>query len=70
LEVGCIAAPVRDAGGRLVAGLSVSAPIERRQAAWIPWIVRAAAEISVRLGHCAPDLDKPGSDVSLAWACP
>ncbi len=37
LGVGCIGTPVRDASGRLVAGLSVSAPIERRRDAWIPW---------------------------------
>lgn len=69
LEVGCIAAPVRDAGGRLVAGLSVSAPIERRQMSWIPWIARAAAEISARLGHGAPGLAKPESDAPITPAC-
>ena len=42
------------ASGRLVAGLSVSAPIERRRDAWIPWVLQAAAEISARLGHCPP----------------
>lgn len=68
--VSCIAVPVRDAGGRLVAGLSVSAPIERRQAAWIPWIAQAAAEISARLGHRAPDPAKPAAEAPVARACP
>lgn len=54
LGVGCIGAPIRDASGRLVAGLSVSAPIERRRDAWIPWALQAAAELSARLGHCSP----------------
>lgn len=54
LGVGCIGAPVRDASGRLMAGLSVSAPIERRRDAWVPWVLQAAAEISARLGHCPP----------------
>ena len=70
LGVGCIGAPVRDASGRLVAGLSVSAPIERQQASWIPWIAQAAAEISARLGHCAPCLAKPDPKASVASACP
>ncbi len=48
--VGCIGVLVRDARGEFVAGLSVSAPIERRQAAWIPLIQQAAREVSVRLG--------------------
>ncbi len=54
LGVGCIGTPVRDASGRLVAGLSVSSPIERRRDAWIPWVLQAATEISTRLGHCPP----------------
>ncbi len=50
LGVGCIGALVRDAGGNVVAGLSVSAPIERRRAEWIPLVRAAAEEISRRLG--------------------
>ncbi len=51
LGVGCIGALIRDATGQVVAGLSVSAPIERRQAAWVPLVQEAAARISARLGH-------------------
>lgn len=51
LGVGCIGALVRDATWAAVAGLSVSAPIERRKAAWIPLVQEAADRIAVRLGH-------------------
>jgi DNA-binding IclR family transcriptional regulator len=47
----CIAAPVRDDSGELVAGLSVSAPAERYDAEWIPLIKQAADNISHALGH-------------------
>ncbi len=51
LGVGCIGALVRDAGGQAVAGLSVSAPRDRRQDAWIELVTAAAAEISAALGY-------------------
>lgn len=51
LGVGCIGALVRDATGAAVAGLSVSAPMERRKAAWIPLVQEAADRIARRLGH-------------------
>ncbi len=51
LGVGCIGTLIRDASGNVVAGLSVSAPIERRRAEWIPLVQEAAARISQRLGH-------------------
>lgn len=54
LGVGCIGAPIRDASGRLVAGLSVSAPVGHCQEVWIPLILHAAAAISARLGYMAP----------------
>lgn len=53
LGVGCIGALIRDAAGQVVAGLSVSAPIERRQAAWIPLVQEAAGRISAKLGYTA-----------------
>ena len=53
LGVACIGVPVRDASGRMVAGLSVSAPRERRQKSWIPRIQAAGAELSARLGYTA-----------------
>jgi DNA-binding IclR family transcriptional regulator len=51
LGVGCIGALVRDANGQAVAGLSVSAPRDRRQDAWVEQVTAAAAEISATLGY-------------------
>ena len=53
LGVGCIGALIRDASGQAVAGLSVSAPMERRRLDWVPWVQEAAARISTRLGYVA-----------------
>lgn len=52
-EVGlkCVAAPVRDDEGHLVAGLSVSAPTERHQDDWAKKVVHCAAAISRALGY-------------------
>ncbi|MGA7181021.1 MAG: IclR family transcriptional regulator [Thiobacillaceae bacterium] len=50
LGVGCIGALVRDASGAAVAGLSVSAPIERRRMEWVPLVQEAARKISAHLG--------------------
>lgn len=50
--VGCIGVPVRDSSGHMVAGISVSAPIERRRIeAWLPMIREAGLRLSSRLGH-------------------
>ena len=51
MGVGCIGALIRDASGQAVAGLSVSAPRDRRQDAWIEQVTAAAAEISAGLGY-------------------
>lgn len=51
LGVGCIAVPVRDADTRMVAGLSISAPVERRQDLWIPVLIEAGRRLSERLGY-------------------
>ncbi len=51
LGVGCIGTPVRDCNGRMMAGISVSAPIERRNTQWIPLIKQAGATLSARLGY-------------------
>ena len=51
LDVGCIGVLIHDASGTPIAGLSVSAPIDRRQPTWIPGIQSAAQEISERLGY-------------------
>ncbi|HNI07686.1 MAG TPA: IclR family transcriptional regulator [Thiobacillaceae bacterium] len=51
LGVGCIGALVRDATGNAVAGLSVSAPMERRRLEWVERVQEAARKISERLGY-------------------
>ena len=50
LGVGCIGCLVRDTTGVAIAGLSVSAPIERRRDEWIPHVIEAANTLSKRLG--------------------
>lgn len=52
-EVGvrCIAAGIRDEGGTLVAGLSLSTPAERYDPALAPAVKRTAEAISRALGH-------------------
>jgi len=51
LGVRCIAAGIYDDTGKLVAGLSISAPSERLQDAWIPQLVATAGKISEALGY-------------------
>ena len=51
LGVRCIAAAVHDNTGKLVAGLSISAPAERMQESWGGLLIRAAATISSSLGY-------------------
>ncbi len=51
----CIAAPIRDDAGELVAGLSVSAPAERSRPEWAGIIRQTAAEISAAIGYIAPE---------------
>jgi DNA-binding IclR family transcriptional regulator len=48
--VRCIAAAIRDDTGAIVAGLSLSAPSERMQDAWIEDLTATAARISAGLG--------------------
>ncbi|HPA88467.1 MAG TPA: IclR family transcriptional regulator [Quisquiliibacterium sp.] len=50
LGVRCIAAGIRDDGGKLVAGLSISAPADFVQDDWIDLLCRTAAQISSALG--------------------
>ena len=48
----CIGAGIQDSDGLLVAGLSVSSPVERMQrTAWIPQVRRIAGDISRALGN-------------------
>jgi DNA-binding IclR family transcriptional regulator len=51
LGVRCIAAGIRDDSGRVVAGLSVSAPAERMQDEWIEDLLATAGRISAGLGY-------------------
>jgi len=50
LGVACIGAPIRDADGKLVAGLSISAPAERHKPGWPEQVKAAAARIGMALG--------------------
>ncbi|MBN3928054.1 IclR family transcriptional regulator [Streptomyces verrucosisporus] len=54
-DVSCVAAPVRDGTGKVVAALSISVPMirwsEERRAELENLAVEGAAELSVRLGH-------------------
>lgn len=52
LEMGvrCIAAGIRDDGGKLVAGLSLTAPADRLNEAWIGDLRTTAATISAAIG--------------------
>jgi DNA-binding IclR family transcriptional regulator len=49
--VRCMAAGIFDDQGRLVAGLSVSAPADRLEESWLDAVRSTAAEISATLGH-------------------
>jgi DNA-binding IclR family transcriptional regulator len=58
LEIGvrCVAAGVFDDQGRLVAGLSISAPAERLEDSWAERVKGSAATISAALGAAASTL--------------
>lgn len=51
----CIAAPIRDDVGELVAGLSVSAPAERHNPDWATIVRQTADEISAAIGYVKPE---------------
>lgn len=51
LGVGCIGVLVRDASGAVIAGVSVSAPLERRKLAWAELVQETARRISARMGY-------------------
>jgi hypothetical protein len=50
LGVACIGAPIRDAEGKLVAGLSISAPADRHKPGWAEAQKQAAAQTGAALG--------------------
>lgn len=51
LGVRCMAAGIRDDQGKLIAGLSISAPADRLEEAWLGRLKTTAAEISTSLGY-------------------
>ncbi|MBD3642425.1 MAG: IclR family transcriptional regulator [Marinobacter sp.] len=51
IGVGCIGVLIYDRSGNVSAGLSVSAPIERRKDEWIAELKRAGEDISRQLGY-------------------
>lgn len=58
IGVGCIGALIRNSAGAIVAGLSISAPIERRrEEEWIPLIQEATRRITQRMTEAG--LGKP-----------
>jgi DNA-binding IclR family transcriptional regulator len=51
IDVGCIGVLLHDGTGNVAAGLSVSAPIERRRSAWVDDLLEAGRQISASLGY-------------------
>ena len=51
LGVRCMAAGIYDDQGKLVAGLSISAPADRLEKAWVDRLAQVASQISQTLGH-------------------
>ena len=51
LGVRCMAAGILDDQGKLVAGLSISAPADRLEEAWMDRLKATASQISAALGH-------------------
>ena len=51
LGVRCMAAGIHDDSGKLVAGLSISAPADRLQEEWLEDLVQTASSISATLGY-------------------
>lgn len=54
LGVRCMAAGIRDDSGKMIAGLSISAPADRLQEDWLKDLITTAEEISATLGYVAP----------------
>ena len=55
LGLRCIASPIRNDEGAIVAGLSISAPTDRHNPEWVRLIKNTANEISRALGYIKPD---------------
>lgn len=54
LGLKCVAAPIYDDEGRLVAGLSVSAPVDRHRPDWVSLVKTTADQISHAIGYVRP----------------
>lgn len=61
----CVAAPVRDDTGDMVAGLSVSAPAERYNPEWAALIQQTADAISAAIGHGKPAGKRASTDGAM-----
>ena len=61
LGVRCVAAGVYDDQGRLVAGLSISAPADRLDDSWLPKLLSTVQEISLALGYIGTSASHLGS---------
>jgi DNA-binding IclR family transcriptional regulator len=61
LGVRCMAAGIRDDSGKLIAGLSISAPADRLQEEWITDLLNTADEISAVLGHTPQESNSASS---------
>lgn len=55
LGVRCMAAGIRDDSGKLIAGLSISAPADRLQEEWVEDLINTASQISAVLGYVSHD---------------
>jgi DNA-binding IclR family transcriptional regulator len=55
IDVGCIGVLLYDSSGNVAAGLSVSAPIERRRMAWVDDVIEAGRTISGQMGYRPKD---------------
>jgi len=51
MDVGCIGVLLYDRYGEVVAGLSVSAPIDRRKDEWVDDLIAAGKALSAELGY-------------------
>jgi DNA-binding IclR family transcriptional regulator len=54
LGVRCMAAGIRDDTGKLIAGLSISAPTDRLKEEWLEDLIDTANQISAALGYSTP----------------
>jgi DNA-binding IclR family transcriptional regulator len=57
LGVRCMAAGIRDDSGKLIAGLSISAPTDRLKEDWLEDLIHTANQISTVLGYIAPHIN-------------